>query len=277
MMRKNINSRKGKSKFRKGKMNNANDKNDGRCYECGKHGHIQAECPELKKKLSRNFQKNKSFGAWNDEEESDHEEIANMCFMAMKEDSSEYSGELGLMEDEGTGEDEDSGELGLMSDEGTSKVRLPTCPNYYELQKFINIALADIERVLNKLKKKIKREKKDWALKLEVCEIERDMLQDEVNEPQLQLNGLRKSTSHSSVQEQQEMGLEHHKKNQKGKWYLDSACSKYMTGDKQLYKTVTKLDGRTITFRDKSKGNVIGVGRVPLSSTCGVDEVYLVD
>ncbi|XP_075107183.1 uncharacterized protein LOC142180148 [Nicotiana tabacum] len=70
---------------------------------------------------------------------------------------------------------------------------------------------------------------------------------------------------------------EHRKKNQKGKWYLDSACSRHMTGDKQLFKTVTKLDGGTVTFGDKSKGNIIGIGNVPLSSTCEVDEVYLVD
>ncbi|XP_075098897.1 uncharacterized protein LOC142175799 [Nicotiana tabacum] len=70
---------------------------------------------------------------------------------------------------------------------------------------------------------------------------------------------------------------EHRKKNQKGKWYLDSACSRHMIGDKQLFKSVTKLDGETVTFGDKSKGNVIRVGKVPLSSTCDVDEVYLVD
>ncbi|XP_019223785.1 PREDICTED: uncharacterized protein LOC109205531 [Nicotiana attenuata] len=40
---------------------------------------------------------------------------------------------------------------------------------------------------------------------------------------------------------------------------------------------VTELDGGTIIFGDKSKGNVIGVEKVPLSSTCDVDEVYLVD
>nr|XP_033516112.1 uncharacterized protein LOC117280509 [Nicotiana tomentosiformis] len=97
MMRKNKNSRRGKPTFRKGKMGNENDKNDERCYECGKHGHIQVECPELKKKLSRNIQKKKSFGAWSDEEESDHEKISNMCFMAIKEDSDEDSCELGLM------------------------------------------------------------------------------------------------------------------------------------------------------------------------------------
>nr|XP_016454258.1 PREDICTED: uncharacterized protein LOC107778502 [Nicotiana tabacum] len=202
MMRQNRNSRRGKTNFRNGRLNNDNDKNDGRCYECGKHGHIQAECPELKKKLNRNFQKKKSFGAWSDEEESDHEKIANMCFMAIKENSNEDSGELGLMADKRMDDEEDSCELGLMADERTSEVRLPTCPNCYELQEFVDIALADIERVLNELRK-IKRENKDWALKLEVYEIERDMLQDEVNGLQLQLNRLQKSTSHSSVKSNQ--------------------------------------------------------------------------
>ncbi|XP_070054036.1 uncharacterized protein [Nicotiana tomentosiformis] len=97
MMRKNRNSRRGKPNFRKGRINNKTDKNDGRCYECGKFGHIQADCPELNKKLSRNMQKKKYFGAWSDEEESDHEEVANICFMAINEN--EDLGELGLMAD----------------------------------------------------------------------------------------------------------------------------------------------------------------------------------
>ncbi|XP_019248325.1 PREDICTED: uncharacterized protein LOC109227582 [Nicotiana attenuata] len=221
-----------------------------------------------------------------------------------------------------------------MSDEGTSEVRPLNFPNCYELQEFVDIALANIGRVLNELRN-IQREKKEWDLKLEVCEIERDLLQEEVNELQLQLNGLQKSTSHSSVKSNQTVRhkqkkshgcslcgknghntnqcrnriitekdsedspscfycgkkghtsnrcrfknnrrWEHHKKNRKGKWYLDNACSRHMTGDKQLFKTVTKLDGGTVTFGDKSKGNVIGVRKVPLSPTCDVDEVYLVD
>nr|XP_016489910.1 PREDICTED: uncharacterized protein LOC107809751 [Nicotiana tabacum] len=55
--------------------------------------------------------------------------------------------------------------------------------------------------------------------------------------------------------------MEHRKKNRKGKLYLD----------------ITELDGGTVTFGDKSKGNAIGVGKVPLSSAYDVDEVYLVD
>ncbi|XP_033515569.2 uncharacterized protein [Nicotiana tomentosiformis] len=289
MMRKNRNSRRGKPDFRKGRINNETDKNDGRCYECGKFGHIQADCPEPKKKLSRNMQKKKSFGAWSNEKESNYEEVSNICFTAINEN--EDSGELGLMAD-GDDEEDNSRELGLMADEGTSEVRLPTCPNCYELQEFVDIALADIEKIVNELRK-IKREKKDWALKLEVCEIERDMLQDEVNELQLQLNGLQKSTSHSSVKSNQ---TTHHKQKFLACSFFGSRIAGDGSGDLNLQikltlsiltiqdpsrlgylKTITKLDGGTITFGDKSKGNVIGVGKVPLSSTCDVDEVYLVD
>ncbi|XP_075076369.1 uncharacterized protein LOC142163020 [Nicotiana tabacum] len=57
MMRKNKNSRRSKSNFRKGRMNNDNDKNDGTCYECGKHGHIQDESPELSKETQQELSK----------------------------------------------------------------------------------------------------------------------------------------------------------------------------------------------------------------------------
>uniref|UniRef100_A0A1S4BZQ4 Integrase catalytic domain-containing protein n=1 Tax=Nicotiana tabacum TaxID=4097 RepID=A0A1S4BZQ4_TOBAC len=335
MMRKKRNSRRGKSNFRKSRMNNDNDKNDGSFYECGKHRHTQAECPELKKKLSKNFQKKKSFGAWSDEEEYDHQEITNMYFMAIKEDNNEDLWDLGLMADEGIGEEEDLGELGLMTDEGTSEVRLPTCLNYYELQEFVDIALVDIQRVLNE-PKKVKREKTDWALKLEICEIERDMLQDKIDELQLQLKGLRKSTSHSSIRSNQitphtplirtrnsttctscdkiittltNAGIESEQKKTlkipiiflvfivDNLATLLTIAGSRTTGDgfgdlnllvKIILRAltiqdpsrlglVTKLDGGIVTFGDKSKGNVNGVGRVPLTSTYDVDEVYLVD
>nr|XP_009758871.1 PREDICTED: uncharacterized protein LOC104211504 [Nicotiana sylvestris] len=184
----------------------------------------KAECPELKKKLSRNFQKKKSFGGWSDEEESYHEEIANMCFMDIDGDSDENS---------------------------------------------------DIEKVLNELQKSKKKRKiglGSWKFR-----IRGENASENSNNPLYFYFGKLDHTSNHCMFKNNRRWSGTRKKNRKGKWYLDSACSRHTTGEKKLFKTDTKLDGGTVTFGDKSKGNVIGVGRVPLSSTCDVYEVYLVE
>ncbi|XP_075077291.1 uncharacterized protein LOC142164027 [Nicotiana tabacum] len=66
----------------------------------------------------------------------------------------------------------------------------------------LDLTIKESQKMLNDLKR-LNKEKKDWELKLEVCEIERDVLQDEVQELQMQLNGMRKSTSHSFVKSNQ--------------------------------------------------------------------------
>ncbi|XP_075104750.1 uncharacterized protein LOC142178870 [Nicotiana tabacum] len=61
LMRRFRNMRKGRIPPRRSKQYNDQDKNDGKCYKCGRFGHIQAECPDLKRKFSKGFNKNKSF------------------------------------------------------------------------------------------------------------------------------------------------------------------------------------------------------------------------
>ncbi|XP_075111591.1 uncharacterized protein LOC142181864 [Nicotiana tabacum] len=68
LMRRFRNTRKGRISPRQSRQYNEHDKNDGKCYECGRFGHIQAECPDLKRKISRGFNKNKFFGSWSDED-----------------------------------------------------------------------------------------------------------------------------------------------------------------------------------------------------------------
>nr|XP_016459049.1 PREDICTED: uncharacterized protein LOC107782662 [Nicotiana tabacum] len=213
--------------------------------------------------------------------------------------------------------------------------------------------------MMNELKK-LTKEVKDWKLKHEVCEIEKEVLQEEFEELQMQLNGMCKSTSHISVRSNQttyrltrkrptrtkstsintnerpknrsevmchsvtKVGInilfvvfvkqtfqdgfgnqkilnlvtltlqdpgklgylkesnhlvsqEHHRMSRKGKWYLDSACSSHMTGDKNLFKEVTKIDGGSVKFGDDSKGKIIGTGTIPFNNNCDITEVYLVD
>ncbi|XP_070035315.1 uncharacterized protein [Nicotiana tomentosiformis] len=93
LMRRYRNTRRGMMPSRRTKQYNEQDKNDGKCYETGKYVHVQDECLELKRKVSKGFSKNKSFGRWSDEDSSEHEEITNLCFMTILEnDINKYSG-----------------------------------------------------------------------------------------------------------------------------------------------------------------------------------------
>nr|XP_009795078.1 PREDICTED: uncharacterized protein LOC104241824 [Nicotiana sylvestris] len=191
LMRRFRNARRGKIPPRRSRKYNEQDKNDGKCYECERFGHVQAECPDLKRKISRGFNKNKSFGSWSDEDSPEHEEIANLCFMTiLKNDMNKLSG---CWKDEDTSDDE--------------------CKD-------------DNEN----------------------CFIARG-----------------------------ETSKEHHRRSRKGKWYLDSACSSHITGDKNLFKEVTKIDGRNVKFGDDSKGKIIGTRTVPFNNNCDITEVYLID
>ncbi|XP_075103450.1 uncharacterized protein LOC142178030 [Nicotiana tabacum] len=78
------NNRSGKSSSRKGNEISEQKNNDRKCYECGNYGHIQANCPELKKKLSKGNRKRKSSTVRSDEymPDKDHSGAVNLCFMA---------------------------------------------------------------------------------------------------------------------------------------------------------------------------------------------------
>ena len=65
--------------------------NEVTCYECKKPGQIKSECPKLKFKNKGAKDKKKAFKAtWDDTSESKMEEeqgeVANLCFMALKDD-----------------------------------------------------------------------------------------------------------------------------------------------------------------------------------------------
>ncbi|GAV79224.1 hypothetical protein CFOL_v3_22689, partial [Cephalotus follicularis] len=66
------------------------------CYECNKPGHIWPDCLKLKKKK---YKKKAMIASWNDSvdsslEEDKNEEIANIVFMAMKDDNEVCSSSL---------------------------------------------------------------------------------------------------------------------------------------------------------------------------------------
>ncbi|XP_019259179.1 PREDICTED: uncharacterized protein LOC109237338 [Nicotiana attenuata] len=198
LMRRYRNTRRGRTSSRRTRQYNEQDKNDGKSYECGRYGHVQAKCPNLKGKVSRGFNKNKSFGSWSDDDSSKHEEIANLCFMTILENHmNKYSG---CWTDEDASDDEckEDTEKCFMERGETSELSSYNCDRYNELHGTIDLTLKESQKILNELRR-LNREKKDWELNLDICEIKRDVLQDEVQELQMQLYGMRNSTSHSSV------------------------------------------------------------------------------
>ncbi|XP_070036412.1 uncharacterized protein [Nicotiana tomentosiformis] len=50
-----------------------------------------------------------------------------------------------------------------------------------------------------------------------------------------------------------------------------------MTGDKNLFKEVTKINGGNVKFSDDSKGKTVATGTVPFNNNCNITKVYLVD
>nr|XP_016472589.1 PREDICTED: uncharacterized protein LOC107794602 [Nicotiana tabacum] len=253
----------------------------------------------MSSRRTRGFNKNKSFGSWSDEKSSEHEEIANLCFMTILDnDMNKYSG-CWTDEDTSDNESKENTENCFMACGETSEVRSYKSDRCNELQDILDLTLKESQKMLNELRR-LNREKKDWELKLEVYEIERDVLQDEVQELQMQLNGMRKSTSHSSVKSNQAT----YKSTGKGAARIESTKISINDGfgnpktnlilveltskdpsklgylkesDKNLFKEVTKINGGSVKFGDDSRGKIVGTDTVPFTNNCEITDVYLVD
>ena len=60
-------------------------------------------------------------------------------------------------------------------------------------------------------------------------------------------------------------------------WYLDSGCSRHMTGNKGLFKTLFEGKIGTVTFGDGSKYVIRGIGTVDILGLSVFKDVWYVD
>nr|XP_016434127.1 PREDICTED: uncharacterized protein DDB_G0283697-like [Nicotiana tabacum] len=196
-MRRSKNNRRGKSSSRKGNEIGEQKNNDRKCYECGNYGHIQANCPELKRKLSKGNRKRKSSSLWGDEymPDNDHSGVANLCFMAQSETTRKRKS-FGAWSDEDISDND--------HEESTS--------NRFMNPSETKQALEDMRKILDELKKtkrekmnwetqleeynKLKKEKEEWDILLEDYQDENDLLQEENAELRKQMNSWHKSSRH---------------------------------------------------------------------------------
>ncbi|CAJ2637412.1 unnamed protein product [Trifolium pratense] len=59
-------------------------------------------------------------------------------------------------------------------------------------------------------------------------------------------------------------------------WYLDSGCSRHMTGEKRLFSKLTLKEGGSVGFGGNQKGKIIGTSTVG-NSSLSINDVWLVD
>ena len=60
-------------------------------------------------------------------------------------------------------------------------------------------------------------------------------------------------------------------------WYIDSGCSRHMSGDKSLFVEIKMKNYGHVTFGDNNKGKIIGIDKVGKEPLPTIDNVYLVD
>ena len=61
------------------------------------------------------------------------------------------------------------------------------------------------------------------------------------------------------------------------RWYLDSGCSRHMTGDKSKFYLLTESDGGKVTFGGNSKGKIIGSQKIGKNLSSYIDDVMLIE
>ncbi|XP_070024892.1 uncharacterized protein [Nicotiana sylvestris] len=60
-------------------------------------------------------------------------------------------------------------------------------------------------------------------------------------------------------------------------WYMDSGCSKHVTGNKDQFLSLEDLKGGDVSFGNGKKGEIIGVGKIGKTDSHSIENVYLID
>ena len=59
------------------------------------------------------------------------------------------------------------------------------------------------------------------------------------------------------------------------KWYIDSGCSKHMTGDASKFTHISPKKSGHVTYGDNNKGRILGVGKIDTNSQTPLKMFYL--
>ena len=66
-------------------------------------------------------------------------------------------------------------------------------------------------------------------------------------------------------------------KRKQQKWYLDSACSRHMSGDKNNFLSLKNFKGGNVAFGNGKSGEIQGIGKVGSMDNHAIENVYYVN
>nr|KYP33831.1 hypothetical protein KK1_045291 [Cajanus cajan] len=59
-------------------------------------------------------------------------------------------------------------------------------------------------------------------------------------------------------------------------WYLDSGCSRHMTGKRSVFLDLRTKKGGQVTFGGGQKGHIMGIGKIGINSSITINNVLYV-
>nr|XP_027192719.1 uncharacterized protein LOC113787763 [Cicer arietinum] len=272
------------------------DKSQVTCFGCNKLGHYKAECPSNKNPPKRfPFKKKSMMATWDDSEESEteeEEEEANICLMAKTEEDEVMNSEpCHLCQQMGNEFDN------LLND---SNLLIQKCSSLKE-QFYKEKEEKERNQTENNLLKKLIQELKETRVfESEECQ-EHSALQTEnvqlKNENELLktdlLNFIKATETFHNIMGSQigifdkaGLGFNQTQKtklyenffvgfqNTKRKpWFLDSGCSRHMTGDRNCFITFIKKDGGSVTFGNDDQAQIKGNGTIGKTNSAQINDV----
>ena len=63
----------------------------------------------------------------------------------------------------------------------------------------------------------------------------------------------------------------------RGTWYLDSGCSKHMTGDEKMFISLERKRGGKVTLGDNTSCQVLSTGTIRITDFISIEKVLFVD
>ena len=60
-------------------------------------------------------------------------------------------------------------------------------------------------------------------------------------------------------------------------WFMDSECSKHMTGRIENFLSLKALEGGSVSFGNGKKGYILGIGKIGKSLEHSIEDVYYVN